>query len=238
MMNEVVLAFEEVWLPPGDTFADLTFALSAGDLALVDAGGAPNLSPLADAAAGLLAPGRGHVTFLGEDWQEAGPSRAADLRGRIGRVFERPAWISNLDVDENVTLAQRHHTRRRRQQITDEADALAQELGLDAVPRQRPALVEPADLRAAEWVRALLGTPRLVILERPLRGVPLERLDDLLRVVRAARQRGAAVLWLARRSAERDRVARDATARYAYRESTVIAQEEAAPWPNHSSSDT
>lgn len=236
MMHEAVLAFDKVWLSPGDAFADVSFVLGAGDLALVDTQSAPSL--LAEAAAGLLEPRQGRVTFLGEDWQEVGHARAAALRGCIGRVFERPAWIANLDVDENVTLAQRHHTRRRWQQIADEADALARELGLEAVPRQRPALVDPAELRVAEWVRALLGAPRLVILERPLCGVPLERLDDLLRGVATARERGTAVLWLARRGAEGDRVARDATARYALGESTVTAQEEADPWPNPSSSDT
>ena len=153
-------------------------------------------SPLADMAEGILVPGEGAVLFQGEGWSSMPPERALIQRSRIGRVFEDRGWISNLNVNENITLSQRHHTRRPVVEILDEARALASEFGLGALPEVRPAVVPRGDLRRAEWVRAFLGRPMLVMLERPMQGVPSEYLPQLLGAVWKACARGAAVVWI------------------------------------------
>src|ERR1035437_7943113 len=144
--------------------------------------------PLADLATGLLDPAEGRVLFQGEAWTAMPPEQVLQRRAQIGRVFDGHGWISNLNVNENVILAQRHHTRRPDAEILAESEALARAFGLNelpkirpalvapgAVPRAfglnelpkiRPALVAPQDLRRAEWVRGFLGCPLLVLLER------------------------------------------------------------------------
>ena len=153
--------------------------------------------PLADLAAGLLDPAEGRVLFQGEAWTAMSPKQVLQWRAQIGRVFDGHGWISNLNVNENVTLAQRHHTRRPDAEILAEAEALARAFGLNELPKVRPALAAHQDLRRAEWIRAFLGQPVLVLLERPMQGVPLEFLPRLLGAVQEACARKAAVLWLA-----------------------------------------
>ena len=55
--------------------------------------------------------------------------------------------------------------------------------------------MHPADLRRAACVRAFLGRPELLVLERPTAGVYPAIMPALMSAVRAARSRGAAVLW-------------------------------------------
>src|SRR5438552_14935358 len=88
---------------------NVSLTLNAGDLALVLLE-RPNFhTPLADTAGGLVRPDEGKVLFLGRDFYRLLlPSRAAALRGQIGRVFDGRAWVSNLDVDENVLLPHLH----------------------------------------------------------------------------------------------------------------------------------
>ena len=152
--------------------------------------------PFADLAEGLLCPEQGHVLFQSEAWTAIPPEQVLQQRARIGRVFDGRGWISNLNVDENVTLSQRHHTRRPDAEILAEAEALARAFGLSELPKTRPAMVSHQDLRRAEWIRALLGQPLLVLLERPMRGVPMGHLPRLISAVRQALSREAAVLWL------------------------------------------
>ena len=200
MSDETILVFNGVTLaaqPPYEAgMAGVSFSLKGADLMLVriEEGGAR--IPFADVAQGLIEPDAGLVTFLGEDWRAMTPNRSAEQRGKIGRVFETHAWISNLDVDENITLAQRHHTARPESEIAAEAGALAAQFGLGEVPRGRPAVVRRSDLRRAEWVRAFIGEPRLVILENPTKDVHADALGGLVGAVKAARGRGAAVLWM------------------------------------------
>ncbi|MDD5678708.1 MAG: hypothetical protein PHW60_12095 [Kiritimatiellae bacterium] len=150
----------------------------------------------ADLAEGLLDPEEGCVSFQGAAWTAMPPEQVLRRRAQIGRVFDGRGWISNLNVNENVTLSQRHHTRRPNAEILAEAEALARAFGLNELPKIRPALVAPKDLRRSEWVRAFLGQPLLVLLERPMQGVPPEHLPRLLSVVQEACAREAAVLWL------------------------------------------
>ncbi len=196
----VILEFDRAaptLLPGQAPMEELTLQLRAGEMLLVRVEPGNEQLPLADAALGLAPPERGRVLFMGTDWQAATPDDVLRRRARIGRVFDRSGWISNLDVIENITLAQRHHTRRPIPEIEAEAQALARQFGMEAVPRGRPAAVPHRDLRRAEWARAWMGRPRLVCLERPGRGVATEHLPCLAGAVRQLCARGGAAIWIA-----------------------------------------
>lgn len=203
--------------------ADLT--LAAGELVLIRSEPNPDPLPLAPAALGLIPPDEGEIHFGGRPWESMDPRTQFACRGTIGRVFAEWGWVSNLNVLENVVLQQRHHTRRSDAQIQDEADALARGFGLDRVPLGRPAFVPPSELRRSEWVRALLGQPRLILLEQPLFQVSIDFLPPLLEELGVARKRGAAVLWLTRDERVWKSTAVQATRRFVLRQSTLMAAE-------------
>jgi phospholipid/cholesterol/gamma-HCH transport system ATP-binding protein len=172
----------------------MNLELGPGGLGLVRAEHDGKTHPLHDLAEGLVAPESGAVRFLGRSWTERSPEQAAADRGRVGRFFEGAAWISNLDVDENITLAQRHHTRRPPDEIYAEAAQRARAFGLDELPRVRPAWAARHDLRVAQWVRALMGQPALLLLDFPTEGFSDSMVGGLLEALSGARSRGAAVL--------------------------------------------
>lgn len=151
--------------------------------------------PLADVAQGLVPPESGMVSFLDLDWQTLLADAAASQRGKIGRLFDDEGWISDLDVDENILLAQRHHTQRSDDEIMAEAFQFARMFGLPGLPRGRPGKVRRWDLRKAACIRAFLGQPTLIILEQPVRGVYADSMAPLLNAVQSARRRASAVLW-------------------------------------------
>ena len=177
--------------------SNVSFELKAGELFLVRIEREDERLPLADAAEGLASPTQGSVAFLGEDWQSMSADHAAARRGTIGRLFEDEGWISDLDLDQNIMLSQRHHTRRSEEEILNEAVQFARLFGLPGLPRGRPASVRRPDLRKAACIRAFLGQPALIILERPERGVYVDLIAPLVNAVQSARRRGAAVLWTA-----------------------------------------
>ena len=150
--------------------AGASLSLDRGHLGLVMLERPNFRTPLADLAGGLLEPDSGAVEFLGRDWQRCLPSRAARMRGLIGRVFEGQNWISNLNVDENVLLQQRHRGRMSEEELLAQATALAITFGLSELPATRPAVTSPHDLKRSACVRAFLGEPCLLLLERPTHG--------------------------------------------------------------------
>jgi phospholipid/cholesterol/gamma-HCH transport system ATP-binding protein len=174
---------------------DVSFELKTGELLLLHIERENERLALADATEGLLAPARGRVLFLGEDWQGMSADHAAAQRGKVGRLFDDEGWIGDLDVDQNIMLAQRHHTQRSEGDILEEALKFARMFGLPGLPRGRPGSVRRWDLRKAACLRAFLGQPAFIILEQPVRGVYADLMTPLINAVQSARQRGAAVLW-------------------------------------------
>ncbi len=201
MMNEStdILRFHDVTIAADREheagLCNVKLSLAAGALVVVLLEKGQIRNPLADAAEGLVAPRQGTVTFLGEDWQTMGPDHAAAQRGKIGRVFEGDDWLSDLDVDQDITLAQRHHTRRPVQEIEQEATQLCRVFGLADLPRGPASNARRQDLQKAACVRAFLGAPIMVLLENPTAGIYADVIAPLSDAVREARQRGAAVLW-------------------------------------------
>jgi phospholipid/cholesterol/gamma-HCH transport system ATP-binding protein len=197
--SQTILSFQSVTINPDENYDTAiwraTLQLAAGELALIKLEARQQL-PICDAAVGLVEPDEGCVLFLGVDWKNLPPREAAAARGRTGRVFDDGGWISNLDIDENIALPVRHHSRRNVQELYDQAAELCQVFELPGLPRGRPNVARLVDLRRAACVRAFLGEPVLLILERPERDVYPDIMPPLLASIRSARNRGAAVLWL------------------------------------------
>jgi len=181
MKSEPILEFRKatVVVPEPYEFGleEADFRLNAGELALVAIERGQRLTPIPEVAQGLIEPGDGEVFFSGKTWADRPPSEAAAARGRIGRVFRQGGWISNLNVDENITLPLRHHTELPPEEIRHRAEEMGKQL-------------------RAEWTRAFLGEPALIILEEPLKDAYSEMLHFLMEGIAGALLRGAAVLWI------------------------------------------
>jgi len=192
-----VLHLEEVWLALPDqqeSGVAVNLTLCAGDLVLVQPGDEEHEHLLTDVACGLAWPARGTARFLGRAWSEVAPDQANALRGRIGQVLRRGAWIPHLSLLDNLLLPQLYHTRRPYAELRTEAACWATWFGLAGLPTGRSADVPSAILTRAACVRAFLGAPSLIIVES-LPDLADGLLAPLVNAMRVARDRGAAVMW-------------------------------------------
>jgi phospholipid/cholesterol/gamma-HCH transport system ATP-binding protein len=196
-----VLELEDVWLPLPDQQelgVGVDLRLRAGDLVLVQPGDEQHEQLLADVACGLVPPARGAARFLGRAWSEMAPDQANALRGRIGAVLRRGAWMPHLSLLDNLLLPQLYHTRRSYEAIRAEAADWAAWFGLAGLPTGRPADLPPSILERAACIRAFLGAPALIIVESLPGGLADGLLAPLVNAMRIVRDRDAAVLWLVR----------------------------------------
>lgn len=200
----VILEFDGAVLPDPDgapgPFAPLSLRLEAGQAALLEAPGSWD-AVAADLAGGLRPPAAGALRFLGADWTAVGAREATRLRHRIGRVFGGAAWLSNLDVDENVVLGARHFSGRGDAELLEAANRAAVRLGLSGgLPAGRPAWADRRELQLAQWVRATLDEPDALIIENPDLALRDEDRARVRELIDEALRRGAAVLGIAYRA--------------------------------------
>ncbi len=195
-----ILTFDQVELGPTESddrrLRGIDFRMGPGDIVLVHAAEEGPCPPLADAACGVLEPSAGRVLFEGKDWRDLSSDACSAARSRIGHVWDEHPFVSNLDLDENITLAQRHHTTRPLDEIREEALGHARRFGLDSLPAVRPAWASRRDLAVSQWIRALMGQPVLLLLERSTGDVDDEACNAWVESVASAAERGAGVLWV------------------------------------------
>jgi phospholipid/cholesterol/gamma-HCH transport system ATP-binding protein len=176
----------------------LDLVLEPGDLALIDARDAVLAGSFADLCCGMLRPEDGEVRFLDRDWSRQSAERADALRGLIGRVMTEPGWLRFLDAETNILLQQLHHTRTPREELREEAAHLARHFGLPGLPGGSIGALSQGDLVRTGFVRAFLGSPKLVILESPVQGLFLDVVPALVNKLLEVRDAGGAAVWLTR----------------------------------------
>ncbi len=116
----------------------------------------------------------GAVRFAGEVWQ--GPRAwVPPERRRIGYVPQGPGLLPHLSVAGNLDYA----ARRAAHGPFDRADVIAR-TGIAALLDRRPATLSGGEAQRAALARALIGQPRLLLLDEPLSGVDSEGRAGLL----------------------------------------------------------
>ncbi|MFK8115087.1 MAG: hypothetical protein AB8B91_22995 [Rubripirellula sp.] len=167
-----------------------------GDLVMIRTNASQNTRRFASMLQGLVRPSKGSVLFNGRDWATQHSQTQFSMRSRIGRVFDQQGWLANLNVRENLLLAKQH--------FDADLDAIEEEMvfwadwfQLGNISRMRPARVDASCLQIHQWIRAYLGKPALLILERPMRSVSAQMFKIFLASVHQMQQRGAAVIWIA-----------------------------------------
>jgi branched-chain amino acid transport system ATP-binding protein len=176
--------------------ADLSLQVLRGELVgLIGPNGAGKTTVF-NVITGVYAPTHGRVVFEGRPIGGLRPSAIA--RRGITRTFQNIRLFGSRSCLDNVRIATHLHARvglagallrtgafaREERELTAQADALLEVLGLSAW-RDAPAAELPyGQQRRLEIARALAGRPRLLLLDEPAAGLNPQESDDLMRLIR------------------------------------------------------
>ncbi len=132
----------------------------------------------------------GHCRLNGEAWQDDARGLFLETHRRpIGYVFQEPSLFAHLSVRRNLEYGLRRVARGERQVDFDEVVDL---LGIHRHLRRDPAGLSGGERQRVSIARALLTSPRLLLMDEPLSALDhtsrqdilpyLERLHDTLRI--------------------------------------------------------
>lgn len=177
--------------------AKYNFLLEEGECALIECRDAVQRSQFVDICTGMLPAGEGIVKCMGLEWKNLEERQVWSLRGRIGRIFSSNSWIDLYGTHMNILWPRLHHSRTSLDALVEKAVNLGIRFGLPGLPTQPPGRLSAIDRRRAEYVRAFLGEPALLLLEDPVSFQPRELYEAFLSELTAIRQKGCAVVWIA-----------------------------------------
>ena len=130
---------------------------------------------------GFVKPAAGSVTAFGENLLKMPDFRRA--RWGLRRTFQTEMAIEKLSVYENVAMIHEHSGAKRSSRRADVLDAI-EFVGLEAPPNAQVGRLGAKQRRLVEIARAVVGRPRLVLLDEPAAGLPDEETGHLGTVIR------------------------------------------------------
>lgn len=142
---------------------------------------------------GFVKPVAGTVTAFGEPLLPMAHFRRA--RWGVRRTFQTEQAIEELSVYDNVAMIHEHSRLSGSSRRTDVLGAI-EIVGLQCAPEARVGTLGAAERRLVEVARALVGRPRLVLLDEPAAGLPDEETAHLGDVIRAIPEHTGAMVIL------------------------------------------
>ena len=180
---------------------DVSLEVFPGEIhALLGENGAGK-STLMGVASGATQADAGTITFAGHSVAHLDPAVATQLG--IAIVHQHPAILPDMTVEENIRVAvPRGILRSAESGELAAMRAMLAGVGSTAHLADRVEDLSVAQKHLLEIAKALVLSPRLLILDEPTAPLGQDSVELLFRLVRAAARRGCAVVYITHRLAE------------------------------------
>lgn len=142
---------------------------------------------------GFVKPVSGQITAFGEDLLKMTHYRRA--RWGVRRTFQTEQAIEDLSIYDNVAMIHENSKAPRASRRDDVLGAI-EFVKLNADPYAKVGTLGAAERRLVEVARAVVGKPRLILLDEPAAGLPDEETAVLSDVIRAIPERIGAMVIL------------------------------------------
>jgi ABC-type branched-subunit amino acid transport system ATPase component len=158
----------------------MSVSFEAGTCGLIGPNGAGKTT-FFNVLSGFVKPASGSVTAFGDDLLSMAHFRRA--RWGLRRTFQTEQAIEELSVAGNVALAHEHSIHGDRAERRRDVLGAIEFVGLDLDPDVQVGTLGARERRLVEVARAVVGKPRLVLLDEPGAGLPDEETEHLGRVI-------------------------------------------------------
>ena len=206
-MTNVLEATELSWQVGGNRIVrEVSLSVAEGEfLAVIGPNGAGKTS-LFNLVSGIRRPSAGTLTLDGADISRATPAQRA--RRGMARSFQLTSLFDGLEVRENVRLAARAHLGgsahiwkriRRGDQALARADEALELVGLADRSRARAADLPHGDKRKLDLAIAIVGQPRILLLDEPTAGMGADDLDPVIDLISRIHRDGTTIIMVEHR---------------------------------------
>jgi branched-chain amino acid transport system ATP-binding protein len=171
----------------------MTVTFDAGTCGLIGPNGAGKTT-FFNVLSGFVRPAAGTVRAFGDDLLAMPHYKRA--RWGLRRTFQTEQAIEELSVADNVALAHEHSRQGSRAARREDVLGALGFVGLRVGPDVKVGTLGARDRRLVEVARAVVGRPRVVLLDEPAAGLPDEETEHLGRVIRAIPEHMGALVVL------------------------------------------
>jgi branched-chain amino acid transport system ATP-binding protein len=171
---------------------DVSLQFPKGTCGLIGPNGAGKTT-LFNVLSGFVRPSAGSVRAFGTDLLALPNFRRA--RWGLRRTFQTEQAIEALSVFDNIAMVDEHCGSSKRSDRRAAVHEAIEFVGLDVDPDVKVGTLGARDRRLVEIARAVVGEPRVILLDEPAAGLPEEETSHLSRMIQTIPElRGALVI--------------------------------------------
>src|SRR5438034_5431580 len=179
---------------------DVSFDCRSGEIhALVGENGSGK-STLLGIASGFLAPDDGEIEIGGRRRRRGSPAEAR--RFGLGMAYQTYSHVLDLSVAENLSLAVPRSVQPHYARMDEWAKARLEQFELDLPVSAAVGRLSLAERQLLEVVKALLATPRVLLLDEPTTALGPEEVAQLHSLVLERSRSGVGIVYVSHRLPE------------------------------------
>jgi branched-chain amino acid transport system ATP-binding protein len=171
---------------------DMSVTFPGGACGLIGPNGAGKTT-FFNVLSGFVKPAAGSIQAFGEDLLRMVDYRRA--RWGLRRTFQTEMAIEQLSVFDNIAMIHEHSGAGRATRRSDVLSAI-EYVGLEVPPDVEVGGLGARDRRLVEIARAVVGAPKVVLLDEPAAGLPDEETEHLAGVIRSIPEHMGALVIL------------------------------------------
>jgi phospholipid/cholesterol/gamma-HCH transport system ATP-binding protein len=164
-------------------FNGLSCGFPSGQISVIMGSSGCGKSTILRLIGGLIQPDAGEVCVGPDAVHALGEIGLAQMRRRLGMLFQNGALLDSMSIFENVALPLREHARMSAQEIEHEVHRGLSAVGLEDVDDLLPGELSGGMLRRAAFARAIVMEPEILLCDEPFSGLDppnVTRIENLL----------------------------------------------------------
>ena len=147
----------------GNILSDIDLQINVGEFVAVMGQSGGGKSTLLYCISGMDEPSSGKIYFDGGDMTDMSGKQMQELRlKRMGFVFQKPSFLKNLSIIDNIVYPAFQLGEADRSEIVKEAMALMEEMGISSVAEHDIYKVSGGQLQRAAICRAMINHPDIL----------------------------------------------------------------------------
>lgn len=200
--QQLVLELQHISKQYGTVHAlsDVSLDCCAGEIHAVVGENGSGKSTLLGIASGFVEPDQGTILIAGRRLRKDSPAEA--IRLGLGMAYQDNSQVSALSVKENLFLATPPKQRPPYWKMKKWATETLATFELDLFPDAPTGYLTPAQRQLFEVAKALMGDPKVLLLDEPTTALGPDEVDLLHRTIKAYAARGVGIVYVSHRLPE------------------------------------
>ncbi len=165
-------------------FEEVNLSIPTGKITAIMGPSGTGKTTLLHLMAGLLSPGQGKITILGQELVRLSRHALFKLREEMGMLFQSGALFTSMTVYDNVAFPLREHTKLPEKMIRDIVLMKLEAVGLRGARDLMPNALSGGMARRVALARAIALDPKILFYDEPFTGQDPISMGALIQLIK------------------------------------------------------